>query len=69
MSDSARPAPVPDEASMPFFEGAKRRELMIQRCKTCGAHLYPTKLRCDICLDSDIEWVKASGKGQIYTFA
>ena len=32
--ESLRPVPVPDEASAPFFEGAARGELMLQRCSS-----------------------------------
>jgi len=68
MAEYKRPLPVPDEVTKPFFEGAKHHELMLQRCKACGAYLYPVKLRCDNCLEGDLEWVKASGKGKLYSF-
>jgi len=68
MAEYKRPIPVPDEASRPFFEGANRHELMLQRCTICGAYLYPVKLRCDLCLNTSIEWVEASGKGRLYSF-
>ena len=60
--------PVPDETSAPFFQGARNHELMLQRCTACGAYLYPIKLRCDNCLGGDLEWVRASGKGKLYSF-
>ena len=69
MADSKLPLPVPDEQSKPFFEGAKRHELVLQRCRSCGALLWPVKLRCDACLNIDIEWAKVSGKGKLHTFA
>ncbi|MBI2864813.1 MAG: OB-fold domain-containing protein [Chloroflexi bacterium] len=69
MADSKLPMPVPDEKSMPFYEGAKRHELVLQRCKTCGSFMWPVKLRCDVCLNNDIEWAKVSGKGKLYSFA
>ncbi|MBI2863092.1 MAG: Zn-ribbon domain-containing OB-fold protein [Chloroflexi bacterium] len=69
MAESEVPLPVPDERSKPFFEGAKRHELVLQKCKSCGAVLWPVKFRCDSCLNTELEWAKVSGKGKLYTFA
>lgn len=66
---SRRPVPVPDEASAPFFEGARNRKLMVQRCRACGAYHFPVRRVCDACLAQDLEWVQATGKGEVYTFA
>ena len=63
-----KPVPQPDEESAPYFDGAKRGELMIRRCKSCRAYLAPSAERCDMCLDTDPQWVKASGKGTLHTF-
>ncbi len=41
--------PVPDEASAPFFDGARRGKLMLQCCAACGTWLYPVKHRCPDC--------------------
>src|SRR6266567_7540826 len=65
---SKRPIPIPDDASRPFFEGARRHELMLQRCNTCDAYMWPVKDRCDVCWSDDVRWVKASGKGTLYSF-
>lgn len=64
-----KPIPVPDAASAPFFDGAKQRRLMVQRCKACQAYHMPVRTLCDACLSHDLEWVQASGKGEVYTFA
>lgn len=63
-----KPVPIPDEASRPFFEGAREHKLMIQQCTTCGAVLWPVKLRCSNCLEPTVTWVQASGKGTLYSF-
>lgn len=67
--DYKKPIPIPDEASRPFFEGAREHKLMIQRCSACGSALWPVKSRCRVCLSTDITWEEASGKGTLYTFA
>ena len=41
-TESKKPVPIPDEASQPFFDGAKRGELMILRCGACGHFMWGT---------------------------
>jgi uncharacterized OB-fold protein len=65
---SQRPVPVPDEASAPFFEGAARGELMLQRCRSCGAFMWPVRARCVECFSGDLEWEAASGRSELYSF-
>ena len=65
---SQRPVPVPDEASAPFFEGAARGELMLQRCRSCGAFMWPVRARCVECFSGDLEWKAASGRAELYSF-
>jgi uncharacterized OB-fold protein len=58
--------PYGDALSRPFWEGACRRELRLQRCGACGAHqLYPRPF-CLECSSDDVAWVAASGRGEIY---
>jgi uncharacterized protein len=68
-ADYKKPIPLPDEASRPFFEGAREHRLMIQQCTTCGAVMWPVASRCDNCLNPTVCWVQASGKGTLYTFS
>lgn len=63
-----KPIPVPDEASKPFFEGARQHKLMLQKCSSCGVAIWPVKPRCDNCFSVEIDWVEASGKATLYTF-
>ena len=46
----ARPLPRINRLSRPFWEGAKRHELMLQRCVGCGRHRFPPSERCAECL-------------------
>ena len=75
-TESTKPVPIPDDASRPFFDGAKRGELMILRCRACGHPMWgtshsgslPITPRCHACFADDLEWVAASGKGTLYSF-
>jgi uncharacterized protein len=66
--ESLRPVPVPDEASASFFDGAAKGELMLQRCGSCGAFMWPVKPRCVECFSADVDWAPASGRAELYSF-
>ena len=63
-----KPLPRVDEESRGWWEALARHELYFQRCRDCGAkRLYPRAL-CPTCLSSATEWVRAKGRGTVYTF-
>jgi uncharacterized OB-fold protein len=63
-----KPVPEPDEASRPWYDGARRHELMLQRCTVCGTAMAPVKPRCIACFAPSPEWVAAVGRGALYTY-
>ena len=65
----ARPVPVPDDISAPFFDGATRGALMLQHCGACGRWSFPVRERCPHCMAGGLGWRQASGRGTLYTFA
>jgi uncharacterized protein len=66
---AAKPVPVPDDISAPFFNGARQRKLMLQHCAGCGQWSFPVRERCPHCFAARLEWRAASGRGNLYTFA
>ena len=68
MAEYERPLPVPHLDNKEFWEGCKKHELLVQRCKDCGIYRFPPRPMCHECNSFDVEWVKASGKGKIYTW-
>lgn len=67
-AESTKPIPRPDEASQPFFAGAKQHRLMVQRCTSCGTLMWPVKPWCISCMSMELEWAQVSGKGTLYSF-
>jgi len=65
---AARPSPVPDPESEPFFEAAGRSELLLRHCPACGAWAWPVPrlATCQNCLAHGLEWKRASGSGVIH---
>lgn len=64
-----KPIPEPDEASLPFFQGALAGRLMLMHCDACGTVRLPSRMHCDACLSTKTSWVEASGRGMVRTFA
>jgi uncharacterized OB-fold protein len=53
----------------PFLESANSGVLSLQRCIACGLDQLPPRARCARCGSVDFEWVRASGRGTIASFA
>jgi uncharacterized OB-fold protein len=68
MAEYKKPLPQPTAASKPFWEAAKRHELQIQSCDSCGAHIFYPREVCPECLSSHLKWIKVSGKGTVYSY-
>ena len=69
MTAVARPLPEITPAMAPFFEAARRHELVVQRCRGCGALRFPARDLCSRCLTRDAEWAPVSGRGTVFSFA
>jgi uncharacterized OB-fold protein len=72
----AKPVPVPDEASAPFFDGALQGRLMLLRCGACATFMSPTaylrvprRPRCVHCFSAELDWAASSGRATLYSFA
>ena len=46
----------------------RRYRLIGNKCKGCGALIFPPRLVCPECGSSDLEDFQFSGKGKIYTY-
>lgn len=70
MSESTyrKPLPRPNKLSRPFWEAARRHELLVLRCNGCSHHWLPPSNLCPRCLSKDIGWVRASGRGRVWSW-
>jgi len=66
-----KPLPNIDNDNRPFWEGLRRHELLVFRCKHCGASYWPAAY-CRSCppepFFGNMEWVPASGMGTVFAF-
>ena len=63
-----KPLPGIDDVNRPYWEAARRHELVIQKCRCCGHYRYPPGTNCPDRLSDDLEWVKVSGRGTVFTW-
>ena len=70
MAELRKPLPVPEniELTKPFWEAAKRHELMMQRCKKCAEWIFYPREQCPNCFSQDMEFQKVSGRGRVYAY-
>jgi uncharacterized OB-fold protein len=64
----SRPLPVATTETAPYWRAALAGRLEIQRCRACARHQFYPRPFCIGCLSDDLEWVEASGRGQVYTW-
>jgi uncharacterized OB-fold protein len=71
----AKPVPVVDTNSAPFFEGALQGKLMVLRCSECGTFMSPIagigaalRPRCVTCFSGELAWAPSTGKATLYSF-
>ena len=66
-----KPLPNIDKDNEDFYEGLKRHQFLVWRCKTCGASYWP-KAYCQNHANepfaANMEWAPASGRGKIFAF-
>lgn len=66
---AAKPAPVPDAETQPYWDAAARRVLSLPHCRDCNRYVFPPRPICPHCLGASLEWVELSGRGTLYSFA
>ena len=63
-----RPLPRPNEITQPFWDGCRKRRLLIQQCESCSGYVFIPQAFCPHCLGATLSWVEAAGTGSIVTF-
>lgn len=62
------PRPANKALTKPFWDAAKRHELVMQRCNTCSAWIFYPREQCPNCFSQDLGWAPVSGRGRVYAF-
>lgn len=62
-----RPLPRVDGDAKPFWDAARDRRLVLQRCRSCGTSRLPPGLVCRTCASTEAEWAEVCGRGVLYS--
>lgn len=67
--NTSLPQPKPNADSLPYWNAARERRLLIRQCKACDAkHFMPRQL-CPHCWSDQLEWVESKGTGSVHSFS
>jgi len=64
----ALPAPVLRGEERIYFEEARRRRLVHQRCDDCGERIFYLRTVCPSCWSDRLTVCESSGRGVVHTF-
>lgn len=62
------PRPLSPELSKPFWDAAKRHELMMPRCQKCDRFFFYPREECPRCFSRDPQWANVSGRGRLHSY-
>lgn len=69
MTATRRPLPqFDDPLYAPYFQGLRRREIVVQHCESCGHLQWPPRERCFQCHGDRLGWQPVSTRGEVYTY-
>ncbi len=69
MTNPNRTPPTVSPETRPFWEGCKGHQLLVQRCSSCDSYQFYPRGVCSSCMSGDLEWIKASGKGKVFSYS
>lgn len=67
-TEYTKPVPKILPETEEYWKAARRHELFLQRCKSCGQVIYFPRIMCYKCLSEDLEWLKSTGYGTVYSY-
>lgn len=62
------PAPTATPDTRRYWEGVEAGELWIQRCVESGRYFFYPRSTSPYVTGGDVEWVRASGRGKLYSY-
>ncbi|MEZ4334286.1 MAG: zinc ribbon domain-containing protein [Myxococcota bacterium] len=62
------PAPSPDGLDAPYWEAARRHELVAQRCRSCRTWQWGPDWICHHCLSFELVFEPVPGGGRIFAW-
>ena len=63
-----KPIPQISDETREYWEGCRRHELRVQKCRDCGTYIWYPQTLCHKCCSWNLEWTKIGGKGTVFTY-
>lgn len=63
-----RPLPLITPVTKPFWDAARARKLVVQKCDDCGRLRFPPELGCFYCGSLKSTWTPVSGRATLYSW-
>ena len=67
--ETSQPQPVANADSLPYWNAARERRLVIRKCKACGQLHFMPRYLCPACWSDQLEWVDVRGTGRVHSFS
>lgn len=62
------PTILPSPEATPFWDAARRHELVLPHCRRCADVFFYPRTSCPRCGSRDLDWQRAGGRGVLYTY-
>jgi uncharacterized protein len=69
MEQTPLPQPVANADSLPYWNAARERRLLIRKCTACGSHHFMPRYLCPDCWSNELEWVESKGMGAVHSYS
>jgi uncharacterized OB-fold protein len=69
MSWEPRPVPNVTPETKTYWAGAAEGRLLLCKCNDCGLVYYYPRTLCPDCFSENVDWVEASGSGEVYSYS
>jgi uncharacterized protein len=69
VTQQSKPIPVANVLTAPYWDGARRHELVLMRCDGCQFLIHPPKSTCPRCQSEAVTPHRVSGNGEVYSFS
>ncbi len=64
-----KPKPLPRVSlfTRPYWDAAREEKFLLQRCRRCRRTIYYPRPWCSHCWSTSLDWISASGRGEVIT--
>jgi uncharacterized OB-fold protein len=59
----------PSPETLEYWRGVAGDRLLLKQCGGCGRHHHPRRIFCYVCGSDVMNWVEATGTGEVYTYS